>query len=163
MELSELLEVWRVNKGLWAYTHTHTHTHTHSTENYADTPLPQHRRVSGHPTAQDKDSTETAYAKAFYTCAEWGEDRRRCSSLVKIPGKPPRPRHLLLPSTKRLPAMQETWVRSLSREDPMGRNWQPTPVLLPRKFHGWRSLVGYSPWGRKESDTTEQLRSLHPL
>ena len=35
------------------------------------------------------------------------------------------------------------------------RQWHPTPVLLPRKFHGWRSLVGYSPWGRKESDTTE--------
>ena len=30
-------------------------------------------------------------------------------------------------------------------------------IVLPRKFHGWRSLVGYSPWGRKESDTTEQL------
>ena len=34
------------------------------------------------------------------------------------------------------------------------RKWQPTPVLLPGKFHGWRSLVGYSPWGHKESDTT---------
>ena len=37
--------------------------------------------------------------------------------------------------------------------------WQPTPVLLPRKFHGQRSLGGYSPWNRKESDTTEQLHS----
>ena len=37
------------------------------------------------------------------------------------------------------------------------RKCQPTPVLLPGKFHGWRSLVGYSPWGRKESDTTERL------
>ena len=37
--------------------------------------------------------------------------------------------------------------------------WQPTPVLLPGKFHGQRSLVGYSPWGRKESDTTERLHS----
>ena len=37
------------------------------------------------------------------------------------------------------------------------RKWQPTPVLLPGKSHGPRSLVGYSPWGRKESDTTEQL------
>ena len=35
--------------------------------------------------------------------------------------------------------------------------WQPTPVLLPGKSHGWRSLLGYSPWGCKESDTTEQL------
>jgi len=37
------------------------------------------------------------------------------------------------------------------------RKWQPTPVLLPGKFHGWRSLVGYSPWGYKELDMTEQL------
>ena len=37
------------------------------------------------------------------------------------------------------------------------RQWQPTPVLLPGKSHGWRSLVGYSPWGREEFDTTEQL------
>ena len=36
-------------------------------------------------------------------------------------------------------------------------NWHPTPVLLPGKFHGWRSLVGCSPWGCEESDTTEQL------
>ena len=35
--------------------------------------------------------------------------------------------------------------------------WQPTPVLLPGKSRGQRSLVGYSPWGRKESDTTERL------
>ena len=37
------------------------------------------------------------------------------------------------------------------------RQWQPTPVLLPGKSHGRRSLVGCSPWGRKESDTTERL------
>ena len=37
------------------------------------------------------------------------------------------------------------------------RQWHPTPVLLPGKPHGWRSLVGCSPWGRKESDTTEWL------
>ena len=38
-----------------------------------------------------------------------------------------------------------------------GRQWHPTPVLLPGKSHGWRSLVGCSPWGRYESDMTEQL------
>ena len=37
------------------------------------------------------------------------------------------------------------------------RKWQPTPVLLPGKSHGQRSLVGYSLWGREESDTTERL------
>ena len=36
-----------------------------------------------------------------------------------------------------------------------GRKQQPTPVFLPGKSHGQRSLEGYSPWGRKESDTTE--------
>ena len=37
------------------------------------------------------------------------------------------------------------------------RQWHPTPVLLPGKFHGQRSLVGCSPWGCEELDTTEQL------
>ena len=37
------------------------------------------------------------------------------------------------------------------------RQWHPTPVLLPGKSHGWRSLVGCSPWGREELDTTELL------
>ena len=37
------------------------------------------------------------------------------------------------------------------------RKWQPTPVLLPGKSHGKRSLVGYSPWGCKELDTTERV------
>ena len=37
------------------------------------------------------------------------------------------------------------------------RQWHPTPVLLPGKSHGWRSLEGCSPWGGKESDTTERL------
>ena len=40
------------------------------------------------------------------------------------------------------------------------RQWHPTPVLLSGKSHGWRSLVGYSPWGRKQSDTTERLHFL---
>ena len=35
--------------------------------------------------------------------------------------------------------------------------WQPTPLFLPGKFHAQRSLAGYSPWGRKESDTTEHV------
>ena len=43
------------------------------------------------------------------------------------------------------------------------RQWQPTPVLLPGKFHGQRSLVGCSPWGLEESDTTERLHFHFPL
>ena len=38
---------------------------------------------------------------------------------------------------------------------PWRTEWQPTPVFSPRKFHGHRSLAGYSPWGLRESDTTE--------
>ena len=43
---------------------------------------------------------------------------------------------------KNLPAMQETWVLSLSWEDP--RAWQPTPVFLPGESHGQKNLAGYS-------------------
>jgi len=60
-------------------------------------------------------------------------------------------------TVKRLSTMWETRVRSLGWEDPWRRKWQSTPVLFPGKSHGHRSLVGYSPWGRKDSDTTEQL------
>ena len=56
---------------------------------------------------------------------------------------------------KRLPAMWETWVRSLGQKIPWRRKWQATPVFLPAESHGRRSLEGYSPWGLKELDTTE--------
>ena len=42
---------------------------------------------------------------------------------------------------------------------PWRRKWQPTPVSLPGESCGQRSLVGYSPWGRKRPDTTEQLNN----
>ena len=65
---------------------------------------------------------------------------------------------------KDLPAiqeLQETWVQPLGREDLLEQEMAPTPVLLPRKSHGQRSLVGYNPWGPKESDMTEQLTHSH--
>ena len=49
-------------------------------------------------------------------------------------------------------ALKSTYTSKFRR-----RQWQPIPVLLPGKSHGRRSLVGCSPWGLKESDTTEQL------
>ena len=58
---------------------------------------------------------------------------------------------------KRLPTMRETQVQSLGREDLLEKEMATTPVLLPGKSHGQRSLVGYSSWGRKELDTTERL------
>ena len=50
----------------------------------------------------------------------------------------------------------DPWVGKI----PWRRAWQPTPVFLPEESHGQRSLVGYSPRGHKESDTTERLHSL---
>ena len=47
----------------------------------------------------------------------------------------------------------DPWVRKI----PWRRKWQPTPIFLPGEFCGQRSLVGYSPWGCKQSDTTEWL------
>ena len=56
-------------------------------------------------------------------------------------------------STKRAlwPSFNQSRVKARRRQ------WQPTPVLLPGKSHGWRSLVGCSPWGHEESDMTERL------
>ena len=63
---------------------------------------------------------------------------------------------------KNLPANAEDLrglVGSLCREGPWRRKWQPTPGFLPRESHGQRTLAGCCPWGRKESDTTEQARA----
>ena len=62
---------------------------------------------------------------------------------------------------KNLPAVQETRVQSLGWEDPLEKEMATTPVFLPGEFHGQRSLVGCSPQGHKESDTTEQLTHTH--
>ena len=66
-------------------------------------------------------------------------------------------------TVKRLPTMRETQVWSLGLEGPWRRKWQPTPVFMPGKSHGLRSLVGYSPWNCKESHMTQQIHftSLH--
>ena len=58
---------------------------------------------------------------------------------------------LVAQSLKNLPAVQMTWVRSVGQKIPWRREWLPTPVFLPREFHGQRSLVGY------RAGQTEQL------
>ena len=66
-------------------------------------------------------------------------------------------------TVKNLPAAQATcrvpgfdrWVEEI----PWRKTWQPTPVFLPGEFHEQGSLVGYSPWGPKESDVIERLRT----
>ena len=60
---------------------------------------------------------------------------------------------ILTPFREDLRPGLDPWVRKI----PWRRKWQLTPVLLLGRFYGRRSLVGYSPWGCKESDTTEQL------
>ena len=63
------------------------------------------------------------------------------------------------PAVKNLPAKAgyslDLWVRMI----PGRRQWLPSPVFLPGESQGQRSLVGYSPWGQKESDSTEQLNN----
>ena len=60
-------------------------------------------------------------------------------------------------------AGEDSWESLVLQGNQTRRKWQSTPGLLPGKSHGQRSLVGYSPWGRKELDTTERLHftSLH--
>ena len=62
-------------------------------------------------------------------------------------------------TVKRLPTLRETQIQSLGWED-LEKEMATTPVFLPGKSHGRWNLVGFSPWGRKESDTTERLHFL---
>ena len=64
---------------------------------------------------------------------------------------------LVAQMVKNLPAMQDTQVQSLCWKDLLEEDMAIAPVFLLREFHEQRSLVGYSPWGHKKSDTTEQL------
>ena len=56
---------------------------------------------------------------------------------------------LVAQTVKNLPAMQETWVRSLGWEDPLEKGMATRSSILAWRIHGQRSLVGYSPWGHK--------------
>ena len=78
------------------------------------------------------------------------------------------PRHLQISVLPGAGALWTTWMRQtkVCHKNEMitrcvtriwRRQWHPTPVLLPGKSHGWRSLVGCSPWGREESDVTKRL------
>ena len=73
-----------------------------------------------------------------------GSDGKACACNAGDPG--------LIPGSGRSPG-----------DLPSRRNWQPTPAFLPGKSHGRRSLIGYSPWDRKESDTTKRLHFHCPL
>ena len=58
---------------------------------------------------------------------------------------------------KNLPAMRETRVQCLGQGNPLEKGMATHSNIMPGEFHGQRNLVGYSPWGHKELNTTEQL------
>ena len=61
----------------------------------------------------------------------------------------------MVETVEKLPAMQETQVRSLGQEDPLEKGMATYSSILPGEFHGQRRLAGYSPWDRQESDRIE--------
>ena len=83
--------------------------------------------------------------------AEIYKKKKAISSIFGFRGK------AVAQMVKRLPAMWGTRFNPWVGKIPWRRKWQPTPVFLPGKSHGWRSLTGYSPRGPKDSDMTEQL------
>ena len=70
------------------------------------------------------------------------------SKCVKVNNKAPRIKQETILNIHKTPQSQKKKLAA-------SRRWQPTPVLLPGKSHGWRSLVSCSPWGCEELDTTE--------
>ena len=89
----------------------------------------------------------------------WGgqnPEPRQCQMLVKMWSN--RNSHLLLVKTQNgIATFEDSLAVSYKTIYILTKKWHPTPVFLPGKSHEWRSLVGYSPWGRKESDMTELL------
>ena len=69
---------------------------------------------------------------------------------------------LVAQKLKRLPAMREAWVQSLGQEDPLEKEMATHSSILAWRIPWTENLVGYSPWGCKESDTTEQLHFHFP-
>ena len=82
-------------------------------------------------------------------CVPWGPEQGTVNGLSSTTqgqeqGFPQAAQWVMNPSTKQ--EIQEMWARSLEREDPRRRKWQPTPLFLPGESYGQRSLAGYSPW-----------------
>ena len=73
-------------------------------------------------------------------------EKKSADNLIWVP-------FMVAQMVKNLLTMWDTWVRSLGWEDPLEKGM--LQYSWPGEFHGQRSLAGYSPWGRKESDTTE--------
>ena len=106
-------------------------------------------------------ASSSGEAKAGWGCiCEVPLCLRTLNSLPGVTQQPPVNQSwasLVAQMVKNLPAMQKTHSDSWVEKILWRKEWQPTPVFLPGKSHGQRSLVRYSPWGWKELDTTEQL------
>ena len=92
--------------------------------------------------------------KSLVGCSSWGRQESDTTERLHF--------HFLLASLvaqrlKHLPPMWDTWVRSLGQEDPLAKEMATHSSILAWKTHGWRSLVGCSPWSHSESNTTERL------
>ena len=97
-----------------------------------------HHVIKTTTTKNNKDSN--------FNFALWKKSIRKIACpTCKIWGKS----SLVAQMVKNLLAVQKTQVWSLGWEIPWRKKWQPAPVFFPGKFHGQRSLMGYSPWGRK--------------
>ena len=98
---------------------------------------------------QDCRDTEGLIVRCLYQCSDHLEEPWVPSGLPWA--------SLMVKPVKNPSATQETQVWSLSQEDPLEKGMATQSVLLPGEFQGQRRLTGYSPWSRKESDTTERL------
>ena len=132
---------YRLPSLLSIYTCAHTYTHTHTRRHAYTQKRFQSCRASSHDV--------TLTFPLLCLCSQVAPSTRNAPPFA-------RPRSFPSGSEGKASACNEgrpgfnPWVRKILWR----RKWQPTPVPLPGKSHGWRSLVGYSPWGRKESDTT---------
>ena len=100
--------------------------------------------------------------KYHFTFTRWlsskkSDDNKCCQGSREIKTLIHHQASLVAQTVKNLPAMQAIWVQSLGQEDPLEKGMATHPSILAGEFHGQRSLVGYSPQGGKEQDTTEQL------
>ena len=101
----------------------------------------------------------TPWTAAYQASLSMGFSRQEYWSGLPFPSPGDLPNPGIEP---RSPTLQADALTSeppgkLSSQISWRRKWQPTPVLLPGKSHGQRSLIGYNPWGREESDRTERL------
>ena len=115
------------------------------------------------PWTQSFFSQETPHIGHFVTCfvagiwvAVGGVRHTGQASTVLLTSWPP-PRRHRLPTAKGFLTFEQKEQFTPHLGPFWRRKWQPTPVFMPGKSHGPRSLMGYNPWGRKESDTTEWL------